>query len=104
MIRVGRRIYSGGKPVDPTYDDFERIIVMMKSHGKYYVLSPYEIKDENDRILENIYPTKSTAFKRSTKSRSAMNKFLSRPKFILDIIEESSGIIRLRHISMMMAP
>jgi len=56
MIRVGRCIYSkrGGR-TDPTYPGFTNIVVLMKSHSKWGVLGPYLLKDEQDRIFENVW-------------------------------------------------
>lgn len=56
MIRVGRCSYlRNGKRTDPKYPGFKNILVMMKSHSKWWPLSPYELKDENGRIHENIW-------------------------------------------------
>lgn len=60
MIRVGRCKYNGGKRVDPSYEGFTPIIVMMKSHSKWYPLSPYELRDEKGRIHENIWQYSKT--------------------------------------------
>lgn len=61
MIRIGRCTYSGSKRHDPEYPGFTPILVMMKSHSQWYPLSPYELKDENGRIMENIQ--RDTLFK-----------------------------------------
>lgn len=55
MIRVGRCKYSGGKRIDPNYEGFTPIVVMMKSHSRWSSLSPYELRDERGRIHENIF-------------------------------------------------
>jgi hypothetical protein len=55
MIRVGRIIYENGKPIKPSYPGFEVIEVMLKYSSKWYDLSPYYLKDEQNRILENIW-------------------------------------------------
>jgi len=56
MIRVGRSTYDNrGKIVYPSYDDYEQVIVIMKSHSKYWPLSPYYLKDEEGRIMENLW-------------------------------------------------
>lgn len=56
MIRVGRCSYtSQGKIIYPSYENFTPIIIMMKSHSKYYPLSPYFLKDNKSRIMENIW-------------------------------------------------
>lgn len=55
MIRVGRCTYSSGKKIDPEYPGFTKIVVMMKSHSKWWPLSPYELKNDNGHIMENIW-------------------------------------------------
>ena len=54
MIRVGRRIYTNGKFTDPSYEGFTPIICLTKS-TEYGSLGPYELKDEDGRIMENSY-------------------------------------------------
>jgi len=55
MIRVGRTIYNkSGKRFDPSFDGFTSIVVLMKSHSEWGILGPYHLKDENDRIMENV--------------------------------------------------
>ncbi len=54
QIRVGRCIYSSGKRTDPSYPEFTPIIVLTKS-SKYGSLSPYELKNEQGMIMENIW-------------------------------------------------
>ena len=55
-VRVGRCLYdSSGKRTDPVYPGFETIVVLMKSHSKWGVLGPYELRDEKGRIMENIW-------------------------------------------------
>lgn len=51
MIRVGRRIYT---ITDPSYEGFTPIICLTKS-TEYGSLGPYELKDEDGRIMENSY-------------------------------------------------
>lgn len=56
MIRVGRCTYDQtGKLTYPKYDGFTAIIVVMKSHSKYYPLSPYYLKNNKGYIMENIW-------------------------------------------------
>lgn len=54
-IRVGRCKYTGGNRKDPSFPNFTRIVVMMKSHSEWASLSPYELKDDKGRIMENIW-------------------------------------------------
>ena len=56
MIRVGRCIYDKkGKKTDPAYPGFTNILVLTKSRSEWGVLGPYELKDEEGRIMENIW-------------------------------------------------
>ena len=54
MIRVGKIIYKQGKKIIPSYTDFEIVEVMTKS-SKYGELSSYELRDDQNRIMENIW-------------------------------------------------
>jgi len=57
-IRVGRCIYKGSKRIDPEYDEFKQILVLMKSHSKWGVLGPYHLTlkvGDDDVIFENYY-------------------------------------------------
>jgi len=51
-IRVGRITYEKGGAVHPVYEGYTPIVVLTKS-SKYGDLGPYELKDENGRIMEN---------------------------------------------------
>lgn len=54
-IRVGRAIYDNkGRVVYPNYEEYTNIVVLMKSHSEWGILGPYELRDEYDRIMENI--------------------------------------------------
>src|SRR4051812_35751014 len=56
MIRVGRCTYTNqGKIIYPSFEGFTPIVIMMKSHSEYYPLSPYFLKDDKERIMENIW-------------------------------------------------
>lgn len=56
MIRVGRIVFNYRKLVSiPQYEGFTSIKVMTPSFGEWYVLNPYELKDEKGRIMENCY-------------------------------------------------
>jgi hypothetical protein len=55
-VRVGRTNYGkNGKRTDPSYKDFTKIIVLMKSHSKWGMIGPYDLVDESGRIMENIW-------------------------------------------------
>lgn len=53
-IRVGRIIYEKGKPVHPSYPGFTPIVVLTKS-SPYGELGPYVLKDDKNRIMENLW-------------------------------------------------
>jgi len=56
MIRIGRCKYdSHGKRTDPTYPNFTPILVMMKGHSQWGILGPYDLVDDKNRTVENIY-------------------------------------------------
>jgi len=56
MIRVGRCTYDHkGVKTDPTFPNFVPIVVVMKSHSRWYPLSPYYLTDEKGRIMENYW-------------------------------------------------
>ena len=54
MIRVGRCTWENGKRVDPSYPGFTSILCLTKS-SPYGDLSPYMIKDDDGRIMENLW-------------------------------------------------
>jgi hypothetical protein len=56
QIRVGRIIYSGqrDKGSYPSYPGFTPIVVLTRS-SEYGSLGPYELKDEQGRIMENLW-------------------------------------------------
>ena len=60
MIRVGRIKYKDDEDnyipngIIPSFDNYETIVVMTKS-SKYFSLSPYCLKDEQGRIMEQIW-------------------------------------------------
>lgn len=54
QIRVGRIDYSGGKPKNPSFENFTPIIVLTKS-SPYGSIGPYALKDKHGRIMENIW-------------------------------------------------
>ncbi len=55
MIRVGRCVYDkSGKRIDPSYEGFTPILVLTKC-SEYASLSPYCLKDDKGRIMENIF-------------------------------------------------
>ena len=64
-IFVGKINYENRKMIIPKPSTktipgkYETIVVMMKSHSKWWPLSPYCLKDNNGYILENIYPNLS---------------------------------------------
>src|SRR5690349_14496747 len=56
MIRVGRCTYDRfGKRTDPVYPEFTSIVVLTKSLSHWGNLGPYVLKDDQGRIMENIW-------------------------------------------------
>lgn len=56
MIRVGRCVHDKkGKITYPQYPGFNPVIVMTYSHSDYWPLSPYLLKDDRGRIMENLW-------------------------------------------------
>lgn len=56
MIRVGRCKYNkNGQVSYPSYEGFTNVVVMMRSHSTYHSLSPYELKNDQGHIMENIW-------------------------------------------------
>ena len=51
-IRVAKICKSGHSP---TTDGYENIIIKMKSHSRWWKLSPFYLKDSYGRIMENLY-------------------------------------------------
>jgi hypothetical protein len=74
LIRVGRIRYHGNKMLIPKLDGYKTIVVMMKSHSKWYPLSPYELKNNKGQIMENIYQF-SKVYKKVPKSKQRYSKF-----------------------------
>jgi hypothetical protein len=63
IVRVGIFDVTKGKDLKHykmLYPDYKIYVVMMKSHSKYYPLSPYFLKDDDGRILENIWHFQKT--------------------------------------------
>lgn len=54
LVRVGRIVYKDGKPIHPSYPGFTPIVVLTKS-SPYGELGPYVLKDEQGRIMENLW-------------------------------------------------
>jgi len=53
-IRVGRIKYVNGEQVYPSFKGFSPIVVMTKS-SEYGAIGPYELKDENGYIFEDLW-------------------------------------------------
>lgn len=55
MIRVGRRIYNkDGSYTDPHFDGYKKILCLTQSSA-YGEISPYLLKDDKNRIMENLW-------------------------------------------------
>jgi hypothetical protein len=74
QIRVGRCTYSGSKRIDPSFDNFESIVVLMQSHSEWGVLGPYVLKDEMGRIMENIWQF-SKVYKKTRESKQTYSRW-----------------------------
>lgn len=56
MIRVGRCLYGKqGSRIDPYIPGFKTIVVLTKSASKWGAIGPYELKDEEGHIMENVW-------------------------------------------------
>jgi hypothetical protein len=51
QIRVGRRVENRL----PKYANFTSIVVLMKSHSKWWPLSPYYLKTKEGCLMENVW-------------------------------------------------
>ena len=76
MIRVGRCTYdrSGKRQDPPVPPGFVSILVLMKSHSKWGVLGPYELRDAAGRILENVWQF-SKVYARVPTSRQVKSRY-----------------------------
>lgn len=56
MIRVGRTEFQEfGPRKDPTFNGFTNIVVLLKNTTEWGPLSPFELRDEHGRIMENVF-------------------------------------------------
>lgn len=53
MIRVGRCKYTSNGRIDPSYNGFTPIVVLMNGHSQWGVLGPYILTDDEGVIMEN---------------------------------------------------
>lgn len=73
-VRVGRRKYNrDGTYTDPKYEGYKSIICMTKC-SEYGSLSPYELKNENNQILENIWQF-SKVYKKVPKTTQKYSRY-----------------------------
>lgn len=54
-IRVGRSRYSNGISLFPRYPGYTPIVVLTKASSDYGELGPYDLKNEQGQILENVW-------------------------------------------------
>lgn len=52
QVRIGR---TNDNKTEPSYPNFTPIWITTKNQGGYWQLSPYYLKDKNNRIMENIW-------------------------------------------------
>lgn len=74
MIRVGRCRYEKGKRVDPCYPGYRVIVVLTKGTNRWGMLGPYELADEQGRIMENVWQF-SKVYPRVERVRQAKSRF-----------------------------
>lgn len=55
QIKVGRCMRVNGKMQMPRFQGYESIIIITKSYSRWADLSPYELRDEKGRIMENLW-------------------------------------------------
>lgn len=67
-------MYTNGKRKDPTYKGFTKIVVLMKSHSEWGVIGPYCLKDEQNRIMENLYQF-AKVYEKVPASRQKQSRF-----------------------------
>lgn len=90
QIRVGRRVYNrDGSFKDPSYPGFENIFCLTKS-SEYGHLGPYILKDDNGRIMENIWQF-SKIYENVPKSKQTYSRY--DPTIIWDHPEEIHAIV-----------
>lgn len=79
-VFIGKINYENGKMIipKPSYDavpyPYQTIIVMMRSHSKWWPLSPYCLKDDNGYILECIWQF-SKAYEKVPKSIQRYSRY-----------------------------
>lgn len=73
MIRVGRCIYEKGKRIDPVYENFTPVVVLMKS-SPFWELSPYYLTDNDGIIMENKWQF-SKVYKKVPESKQTYSRF-----------------------------
>jgi hypothetical protein len=74
MIRVGRRVYHpDGTFTDPQFDGFKKILVLTAS-SPYGSIGPYDLKDEDGRIMENIWQF-SKVYSKVAKSKQVFSHY-----------------------------
>src|SRR4051812_28232334 len=55
MLRVGRCICSAKGRQDPQYPGYTAVVVLTRGTNVWGELGPYDLKDENGRIMENVW-------------------------------------------------
>ena len=77
MIRVGRRIYNrDGTFTDPAFPGFTSILCLTKS-SPYGDIGPYCLKDDQGRIMENIWQF-SKVYEKVPKTREKYSRYNNR--------------------------
>lgn len=97
QIRVGRRVYNrDGSYIDPKFSGFKNILCLTKS-TEYGSLGPYVLKDQNGRIMENIWQFakiyEAVPFSKQTYSRYDQTVIWNHPAEIHAIKNENSEFV-----------
>ncbi len=75
-VRVGKCLYKNGKRIDPEYPEFTKIVCLTKS-TEYGDLGPYCLKDDKDRLMENIWQF-SKIYPKISKNKEKYSRYDSR--------------------------
>lgn len=76
QLRVGKCTYKNGQRIDPIYPGFATIVCLTKSSA-YGSIGPYVLKDENGRLMENIWQF-SKIYEKVPYSRQTYSKYQPR--------------------------
>lgn len=75
-IRVGRCFYDRSGRVDPQYPGYTTVVVLTKGTNRWGMIGPYELKDEEGHIMENVWQF-SKVYPRVEASKQRKSRFES---------------------------